>query len=302
MSFRKENIFVRAGDVFSIQHDTSPGSFLQCHGNASSRHRGSSSGRADSSGCSVRVLYSEEQLVPLLSPHNAGLEQPGPYTVRASVASGLFSANLSCSFRVASPVSGLRLLHPSPQGSRLYLPSNHTSLLLKLSSGLNATARCLGDNHTVPFVASCPPALAPLCARDTNDTWFAVVQLRGLGEGVSTHTLIAENSVSSQNITVTVKVEEPIRGLRATPDPESRVLVNTRVVSVCCCSEPVPRQLSRALWLSGCVWLGAEGQGSTACCSAARLCCPRCCRHSIGTSAAVPLQEGSSALPLEPPR
>ncbi|KAF2984153.1 hypothetical protein EK904_007642 [Melospiza melodia maxima] len=64
---------------------------------------------------------------------------------------------------------------------------------------------------------------------DNNDTWFAVLQLGGLGEGLSTHVLVAENAVSSQNITVTVKVEEPIRGLRATPDPESRVLLNTRV-------------------------------------------------------------------------
>ncbi|NXQ21770.1 PKD1 protein, partial [Peucedramus taeniatus] len=242
VTFSKENIFVRAGDVFSIQHSAGSGSFLRCHRSATSLGRRNSSEwalgpspspvdppRTNSSVCSVRVRYAEEQLVPVLSPHNAGLEQPGHYRVRASVDNGLFSANLSCSFLLATPVSGLRVIHPAPQGSRVYLPTNHTTLLLKLSSGVNATARCLGDNHTVPFVATCPAALASLCARETNDTWFAVVQLGGLGEGVSTHVLVAENSVSSQNITVTVKVEEPIRGLRATPDPESRVLLNTRV-------------------------------------------------------------------------
>ncbi|NWY67558.1 PKD1 protein, partial [Erithacus rubecula] len=232
VSFREENIFVRAGDVFSIQHNAGPGSFLQCHSSATSLVSRSSPEWAQgtsSTVCSVRVRYAEEQQVPVLSPHNAGLEQPGLYSVRASVANGLFSANLSCSFRLASPVSGLRVIHPAPQGSRVYLPTNHTSLLLKLSSGVNATARWLGHNHSVPFVATCPAALAQLCARENNDTWFAVVQLGSLGEGVSTHVLVAENSVSSQNITVTVKVEEPIRGLRATPDPESRVLLNTRV-------------------------------------------------------------------------
>ncbi|XP_016157405.1 PREDICTED: polycystin-1, partial [Ficedula albicollis] len=235
VSFREENIFVRAGDVFSIQHNAGPGSFLQCHPSATSLVRRSSpewaqgSPWTNSTVCSVRVRYAEEQLVPVLSPHNAGLEHPGHYSVRASVANGLFSANLSCSFRVASRVSGLRVIHPAPQGSRVYLPTNHTSLLLKLSSGVNATASWLGDNRSVPFVATCPAALAQLCARENNDTWFAVVQLGSLGEGVSTHVLVAENSVSSQNITVTVKVEEPIRGLRATPDPESRVLLNTRV-------------------------------------------------------------------------
>uniref|UniRef100_A0A8C3V3F9 Polycystin 1, transient receptor potential channel interacting n=1 Tax=Catharus ustulatus TaxID=91951 RepID=A0A8C3V3F9_CATUS len=234
VSVHQENIFVKAGDTFSIQHNTEPGSFLQCHPSAPSQDSRNSSEQAqgspwpNSTVCSLRVRYAEEQLVPVLSPHNAGLEQPGHYRVRASVANGLFSANLSCTFRVASRVSGLRVIHPAPQGSRVYLPTNHTSLLLKLSSGANATATCLGDNHSVPFVATCPAALAQLCARENNDTWFAVVQLGSLGEGVSTHVLVAENSVSSQNITVTVKVEEPIRGLRATPDPESRVLLNTR--------------------------------------------------------------------------
>lgn len=197
--------------------------------------------------------------MPVLSPHNSGLEHPGHYSVQASVDNGLFSANLSCSFRVASRVSGLRVIHPTPQGSRVYLPTNHTTLLVKLSSGVNATASWLGDNHSVPFVASCPAGLAQLCARENNDTWFAVVQLGGLGEGVSTHVLVAENSVSSQNITVTVKVEEPIRGLRATPDPESRVLVNTRVVSVCCCSEPIPRGFSSP----PCSWQGVFGSGGS---------------------------------------
>ncbi|XP_064246148.1 polycystin-1 isoform X1 [Passer domesticus] len=242
VSFSKENIFVRAGDVFSIQHNASSGSFLQCHRGATSLGRGNSSERAlglspspgdvpwsSSTACSVRVRYAEEQLVPVLSPQNAGLEQPGHYQLQASVDNGLFRANLSCSFRAASRVSGLRVIHPAPQGSRLYLPTNHTWLLLKLSSGLNATASRLGDNRSVPFVATCPAAVAALCARENNDTWFAVLQLGGLGEGLSTHVLVAENSVSSQNITVTVKVEEPIRGLRATPDPESRVLLNTRV-------------------------------------------------------------------------
>ncbi|NWR32999.1 PKD1 protein, partial [Tachuris rubrigastra] len=250
VSFREENIFVRAGDVFSIQHNAVSGSFLQCQPSATSLSRanvlhmnssewalGLSEGSVDPPGlnstvCSLRVRYAEEQLVPVLSPHNSGLDHPGLYSVRASVDNGVFSANLSCSFRVASRVSGLRVIHPAPQGSRVYLPTNHTTLVLKLSSGVNATATWLGDNRTVPFTGACPAAVAALtaqCARENNDTWFAVVQLSGLREGLSTHVLVAENAVSSQNITVTVKVEEPIRGLRATPDPESRVLLNTRV-------------------------------------------------------------------------
>ncbi|NXX40852.1 PKD1 protein, partial [Tricholaema leucomelas] len=250
VSFRKEDIFVRADDIFSIQHDSGSGSLLQCHPSPTSPYRtnilstnssawalGLSEGFPGASWmndtvCSLRVRYAEEQLVPVIRPHNAGLEQPGRYMVKASVDNGIFSTNLSCSFWVASWVSGLRVIHPAPQGSKVYLPSNYTTLVVKLSSGVNATARWLGDNHTFPFEGSCPAAVTQLtsdCARETNDTWFAVVNLRGLREGLSTHILVAENVVSSQNITITVKVEEPIRGLRATPDPESRVLVNTRV-------------------------------------------------------------------------
>ncbi|XP_047921942.2 polycystin-1 [Anser cygnoides] len=250
VTFRKEDIFVRAKDVFSIQHSAGLGSFLQCQPSPTSPYRtnffstnasgwalgpsASSAGATwiNNTVCSLRVRYAEEQRVPVISPHNTGLEQPGHYTVRASVDNGPFSANLSCTFWVASRVSGLRVVHPAPQGGKVYVPSNHTALLVKLSSGANATARWLGDNHTVPFEGSCPAAVALLtadCARETNDTWFAVLSLSGLREGASSHVLVAENAVSSQNITVVVKVEEPIRGLRATPDPESRVLLNTRV-------------------------------------------------------------------------
>ncbi|NXX98808.1 PKD1 protein, partial [Centropus bengalensis] len=245
--FRKENIFVRAKDIFSIQHNAGMGLLLQCQPSATSPYRttvfstnssewalGLSVGATwiNNTVCSLRVRFAEEQLVPVISPDNAGLEHPGRYTVRASVDNGVFSANLSCSFQVASRVSGLRVLHPAPQGGRVYLPTNHTTLVVKLSSGVNATASWLGDNRSFPFQGSCPAAVTALgadCARETNDTWFAVVSLSGLKEGASTHVLVAENAVSSQNITITVKVEEPIRGLRATPDPESRVLLNTRV-------------------------------------------------------------------------
>ncbi|NXN97253.1 PKD1 protein, partial [Rhinopomastus cyanomelas] len=242
VTLRKESVFVRAGDVFSIQHSAGRGSLLRCQPGAtplystsilsSSSSEGSSLGASWINGtvCSLRVRYAEERLVPLLSPGNAGLELPGRYTVRASVGNGVFSANVSCAFWVASRVAGLRVIHPPPQGTRVYLPTNHSTLVVKLSAGLNATASWLGDNRTFPFESSCPAAVAPLttdCARETNDTWFAVVSLGGLGDGVSTHVLLAENAVSSQNITITVKVEEPIRGLRATPDPESRVLVNS---------------------------------------------------------------------------
>uniref|UniRef100_A0A8C2TGT6 Polycystin 1, transient receptor potential channel interacting n=1 Tax=Coturnix japonica TaxID=93934 RepID=A0A8C2TGT6_COTJA len=249
VTFSKEDVFVRAKDVFSIQHNAGVGSFLQCQLSTTSPFRtnffstnssdwalGLPAGSIDATWihntvCSLRVLYAKEQLVPIISPQNAGLAHPGLYTVRASVDNGIFSSNLSCNFWVTSQVSGLRVVHPVPQGGKVYVPSNHITLVVKISSGMNATAHWLGDNHTFPFEGACPQTIAPLtsdCARENNDTWFAVLSLSGLKEGASTHILVAENAISSQNITITIKVEQPIRGLRATPDPESRVLLNTR--------------------------------------------------------------------------
>uniref|UniRef100_A0A669QU75 Polycystin 1, transient receptor potential channel interacting n=1 Tax=Phasianus colchicus TaxID=9054 RepID=A0A669QU75_PHACC len=252
VTFSKDDVFVRAKDVLSIQHNAGVGSFLQCQPSTTSPFRTSffSTNSSDwalglpassvgatwihNTVCSLRVLYAKEQLVPIISPQNAGLAHPGLYTVSTSVDNGIFSANLSCNFWVTSRVSGLRVVHPVPQGGKVYVPSDHITLVVKISSGMNATARWLGDNHTFPFEGACPQTIAPLpsdCARENNDTWFAVLSLSGLKEGASTHILVAENAISSQNITITVKVEQPIRGLRATPDPESRVLLNTRVLT-----------------------------------------------------------------------
>ncbi|EMP36912.1 Polycystin-1 [Chelonia mydas] len=248
--FKGEDTFVRPKDVFSIQHDAAPGLFLQCRPSIISPYRinylstNSSdwvpSLSANLTGaiwkndtvCSLRVLYATEEVTPLISQHNPGLERHGLYTVKATVDNGVFSANLSCSFWVTSPVSGLRVIYPPPHSGKVYVPTNHSSLVVKISSGVNATASWLGENRTFPFEGACPPAIVPLtadCTRDTNDTWFSVVKLSGGGESVGTMLLMVENLVSSQNITVKVKVEEPIRGLRATPDPETRVLLNTRV-------------------------------------------------------------------------
>uniref|UniRef100_A0A8D0H915 Polycystin 1, transient receptor potential channel interacting n=1 Tax=Sphenodon punctatus TaxID=8508 RepID=A0A8D0H915_SPHPU len=181
--------------------------------------------------CSLRVLYAPEETTPLISQENPSLAHHGLYTVKASVESGVFSANLSCSFWVVSPVMGLRVIYPPTQGGKVYMPTNNTWLVVKISSGVNATASWLGRNQTFSFEVTCPPTVTPLtteCTRDTNDTWFSVITLSGIGESVSTVVLIAENAVSSQNITIKVKTEEPIQGLRVTPDPETRVLLNNR--------------------------------------------------------------------------
>ncbi|XP_038618623.1 LOW QUALITY PROTEIN: polycystin-1 [Tachyglossus aculeatus] len=231
---------VNPGDLLGLQHDAAPGSFLLCPAPGApvaapapdwlaGLPLGPPPGRPTPApaACAVRALIATERPTALLGP-NPGLPRPGSYTVTAAVAGGLGRRDLACGFRVAAPVSGLRILHPAPQQGRFYVPADRPSLLLGLDSGDDATARRPGANGTEPFRASCPPAWAasaPVeCGREAAGGRFAVLPLTGLDEAGGAVDVVAENAVSRENVTVWVKAEEPVRGLRATPDPQSRVL------------------------------------------------------------------------------
>ncbi|KAH0631741.1 hypothetical protein JD844_019498 [Phrynosoma platyrhinos] len=254
MLFKNKDISVGPNDTVSIQHDAGPGAFLLCHPNQTPSSQmnyytwNSSSWESDfppvrhtsgswhnGSTCEFRLLSATEETVPIIREENSGVASPGFYAVKAVVDNGVFKTNLSCDFWVASPVSGLQVIYPPEQGGKIYVEVNHTWLVLKIFSGVNGSSGWLGGNQSFPFERNCPPSVAPMvaeCAQESNDTWFSVVKLGGIGENVSTVVLWAENAVSSQNITVLVKAEEAIRGLRATPDPESRILLNNRVTYI----------------------------------------------------------------------
>uniref|UniRef100_A0A4X2KWQ0 Polycystin 1, transient receptor potential channel interacting n=1 Tax=Vombatus ursinus TaxID=29139 RepID=A0A4X2KWQ0_VOMUR len=255
VSFSNKNLSLLPGDLFGIQHDAGPGALLHClpHHEALSHQPLQPEclsanvstwlpslpahllgvPTVNGTTCALRLLFATEQVTRLLGqPSNPGLQHLGHYVVRASVDNGVSSHNLSCSFDVLSPVVGLRVIHPTPQSGRFYVSTNWTYLMLKISSGVNSTASRLGSNQSVPFEASCPPGVARLtadCIRETNDTWFALLELDGLGEDESLVEIVAENRVSRENISIQVKAEEPIRGLSATPNPQTRVLQSTLV-------------------------------------------------------------------------
>ncbi|XP_054850621.1 polycystin-1 [Eublepharis macularius] len=248
--FRRKDILARPDDTISIQHDAGPGAFLLCHPSQTLSDQisyltvNSSDWEPDwpalhiasrwrnDSVCFLRVLYVAEETVPIISQENSGVDHYGLYDVRASVDNGVFVTNLSCNFWAVSPVLGFRVIYPPAQDGKIYVPTSSTWVVVKISSGVNASAGWLGGNQSFPFESCCPPAVALLtadCARESNDTWFSVIALDGIGQNLTTVVLWAENTVSSQNISILVKAEEAIRGLRATPDPETRVLLNKRV-------------------------------------------------------------------------
>ncbi|XP_042293955.1 polycystin-1 [Sceloporus undulatus] len=254
MLFKNKDISIGPNDTVSIQHDAGPSAFLLCHLNQTPSSQmnyytwNSSSWESDfppthhtggswhnSSTCEFRLLSVTEETVPIIREENSGVASPGFYAVKAAVDNGVFKTNLSCDFWVVSPVSGLQVIYPPEQGGKIYVEVSHTWLVLKIFSGMNGSSGWQGGNQSFPFERNCPPSVATMvaeCAQESNDTWFSVVKLEGIGENVSTVVLWAENAVSSQNITVLVKAEEAIRGLRATPDPESRILLNNRVTYI----------------------------------------------------------------------
>ena len=242
------------GDLVTLQHDAGPGALLHCSpalgppgpeapylsavASAWLAHLPAQLEVAPTGpACALRLLAATERLTPLLGLRpNPGLRRPGHYEVRATVGNSVSMHNLSCDFDVLSPVAGLRVAHPTPHDGRLYVPTNGSVLVLRVDSGTNATATAHwpGGNVSAPFEAACPApvaALVPSCALEANTTLFSVLALPGLREGEHTVEVVVENSAGQANLSLQVKAEEPICGLRATPSPEARVLQGVLVVS-----------------------------------------------------------------------
>ncbi|XP_054445386.1 polycystin-1 isoform X1 [Pteronotus mesoamericanus] len=247
VTFRGQDGPLLPGDLIGLQHDAGPGALLRCtpalgHPAPEAPYLSTTASawlaclptqlEASRAGqaCALRLLTATERLTPLLGLRpNPGLGRPGRYEVRASVGNSVSRYNLSCSFDVLSPVAGLRVIHPVPHDGLLYISTNGSALVLQVDSGDNATAtvRWPGGNISAPFEAYCPDsvaALVPGCAHEANSTLFSVLALPRLSEGEHAVEVVVENSASRANLSLWVKAEEPICGLRAMPSPEARVL------------------------------------------------------------------------------
>ncbi|XP_075420577.1 polycystin-1 isoform X3 [Tenrec ecaudatus] len=249
IAVRGLDVSLLPGDLLALQHDAGPGAFLHCplalspsapsvpylSANASTwltrlptQLEKAPAGPA----CALRLLGATERLMPLLgSSPQPGLQRPGLYAVRATVASGVALYNLSCNFTVGSPVAGLRVVHPPTLDGHLYVPTNHSAVVLAVDMDGNATAmataRWPGGNTSAPFEAPCPAAvdaLLPSCPQQPNGTLFSVLTLPGLSEGEHPVEVLVQSGDSQAHLSLRVTAQEPVRGLRAAPSPEARVL------------------------------------------------------------------------------
>nr|DBA19295.1 TPA: hypothetical protein GDO54_015156 [Pyxicephalus adspersus] len=244
-----------------LQHDAPNKTFLHCHSSRSyhafhqsdwvscipgnllgetlinSTSESWSSQREKDGGCScsLRVVGTTEEVTLVFTGRlNPGLWPPGKYTITANFTNQLYEATQSHSFSVVSPVSGVSVVYPTPIDEIYYIPSDNPVVILKILSGSDATAFWAGSNQTWSFSRTCPPKISAVsteCARG-GDVSYSEVNLLGLGKGVGEVSITVQNEISSTNITFSVKMEDPIRGLSTSPYPQARVLLNTRVNNV----------------------------------------------------------------------
>ncbi|KAM5227335.1 polycystin-1 [Ctenodactylus gundi] len=252
VSFHGQDILVLPSDLIGLQHDAGPGALLRCPlvpGHTGPQALYLSSNASTWLGhlpvplqeaqvgpaCALQLLLATERLTPLLGPSpNSGLRLPGHYKVQAMVGNNVSKFNLSCSFDVVSPVTGLRVIYPVAHEGRLYVPTSGSVLVLQVASGTNTTAMACwpGGNISAPFETACPAVVGNLessCPRETNDTLFSVLALPLLSTGEHMVEVVAQNNAGQANLSLSVLAEEPIRGLRATPIPEARVLLGVLV-------------------------------------------------------------------------
>lgn len=191
--------------------------------------------REGGSSCSLRFVGTTKEVASVFTNHlNPGLWHPGVYTVTANFTNQLYQATQFCSLSVVSPVSGLSVAYPTAQDEIFYIPSDNPLLILRISSGSDATSFWANSNQTWSFSRTCPSKMSGVsmeCSMDKGDVSYSEVNLLGLGRGVVEVSMTVQNEISSQNITFLVKMEDPIKGLSTSPSPQARVLLNTLVVS-----------------------------------------------------------------------
>ncbi|XP_048871457.1 polycystin-1 isoform X2 [Brienomyrus brachyistius] len=239
------------GDFIALQHNSGPGGLLQCSTNHSSPWRQSflalnhsnwfndtiniteDATWIEEAMCPIRVLYTgmvDEHIPGQLLQR--GLPDPGVYSFEVTSNDPDFPSQASCNISVVPPMA-LTVVYPPSQNGTIYFPINQTFLLARIRSWHEALASWQGGNQNFSFLPHCPPELESVVeecqSNPHNDTLFAYLEIPLGDSPPPVLVLIARSKVTSANVTVSVKVEVPLRGLKIVPHPNRRVLMNTLV-------------------------------------------------------------------------
>ncbi|XP_059835038.1 polycystin-1 isoform X1 [Hypanus sabinus] len=243
-----KSIEVQANDIIAIQHNSEPGTFLQCQQDESSPWQQSyfsivySSGNADFRSnmtnfnwtdkviCNLRLLYSHRQEAVVRSPLlHRGQALPGNYTYQATMDGGLSHSNLSCTVQVVAPVTDVSVIYPAKQNGVHYVPKIHPVIVIRVKSADRPSMSWSGSNQTFACETTCPADLNLACGKENSGTCYSRIPLTVKDCNLTSIVITAKNKVSSVNKTVAVRAEDLIEGLTIMPDPTIRVLSNTLV-------------------------------------------------------------------------
>lgn len=244
---------VSRGDFIALQHNSGPWGLLECSTNHSSPWRQSILALNHSNWfndtiditedatwihealCPIRVLYTGMVDLPIPGQLlQRGLPDPGVYSFEVTSDDPDFPSQASCNISVVPPMA-LTVVYPPSQNGTIYFPINQTFLLARIRSWHEALASWQGGNQNFSFHPHCPPELESVVeecqSNPHNDTLFAYMEIPLGDSPPPALVIIAHSKVTSTNVTVRVKVEVPLRGLKIVPHPNQRVLMNTLVVS-----------------------------------------------------------------------
>uniref|UniRef100_UPI00358F4512 polycystin-1 n=1 Tax=Myxine glutinosa TaxID=7769 RepID=UPI00358F4512 len=254
-------------DVLGLQHNTKPGSLLNCWSNGTSLrwrqsylHRVISnwslsslkqgSSPEDDNGwtwvdghvCDIRALYSARKRL-LSSASTEHAPTPGLYTFSVSLGNPAGRILSHCHLTLHSAIDGLTVIHPSKNDSTkntlTVATGRNITVLAKITAGSGALATWSfhrdGIERRLSFQASCPTTLLDdhtwidACARETEDTWFSIFTFKLSSLGSLTLSIIASNNISQQVTSVVIHGQDAIEGLAIMDTRQTRYVVGMRL-------------------------------------------------------------------------
>ncbi|KAM9832468.1 polycystin-1 [Neosynchiropus ocellatus] len=237
-------VSVYPDDIVAIQHTGSPGSFIHClNYSLDSQWRQSylslrgaerdgwwaggltsvpSGGQwVDGVVCNLKMLYVDTLRGSTGHEDIFGLTQTeSPPGLTTGPSPNLSSNSLS-----------LHVIHPLPdEDNQIHVQVNvPTIIVVKILSG--EKTKCSWSApvlHTeLPFLPSCPTAVVESeCERQSEKAHFSSATLTAKSDGVQTLTILAQNDLTAQSISVDICAYEPVIGLDVSPHSHLRMIVD----------------------------------------------------------------------------